>query len=140
LASAMVALVCGCNPSVSHRQYRNAGGLPPNQAVTLYVGYPHTESFCAEQPLVGRIVYKVFGSDVTVLLGVNGLPHQRLANLAWRNNDLRGYVLGSFSNDARGRAIQSSLRFFRPGEVRGVGLVLSTGPSDASMVGKLSPC
>jgi hypothetical protein len=140
LASIMVVLICACSSHTTNRPVSLLGVPSSNQTIALYGGYPDTESFCAEKPLVGRIVYKVLGSDVTLLLGVNGLPHKQLVNLAWRNNDVRGYVVASFVSDTHGQAIQSSLRFFRPGEVRGVGLVVTSGRSDEAVVGRLSPC
>ncbi len=141
LLSLLVVSLAACSggsPTAKHTT-PTVGTPPLNQTVAVESGYPQTESFCAEPPLTGGIVYKVTGSAARLDLHLTKLPNQALVGLDWRNNDARGYLIAAFSTDSHGQAIQSSLRFFRPGEAEGVGLVVTTD-SDRTVVGRLGPC
>ena len=115
---------------------------PPPNPITVPVesGYGMSEPFCAIPSLSGRITYEVIDGEATLLLNVRGLPHDETIGVDWLNNNVRGYLVATFATDGRGGAIQESLRIFRPGEVKGLGLVLTTGEVNQKTVGRLRPC
>jgi hypothetical protein len=144
LASALVVSLVACSGgSTTAKRTSPTFRIPaPNQKVAIETGYSETESFCAQTPLTGGVMYKVKSSEASLDLYLSGLPKEALVGLDWRNNDVRGYLIAAFFTDSHGHAIQSSLRFFRPGEVKGVGLVVTT-ESDGrpeTVVGRLGPC
>ena len=103
-------------------------------------GFAGRERFCASSPLIGSILYNGTSGTATLDLAVGGLPPGRSVEVNWLNNGIRGYVVASFVTDAHGVADQSSLRFYRPGEARGAGLVLTTATASDERLGMLLPC
>ena len=58
----------------------------------------------------------------------------------WINNAVRGYTVAAFTTDDRGRAEAGSVRMFRPGEVKAIGLHLTRTDIDSTVLGQLRPC
>jgi len=82
-------------------------------------GFDHNEQFCGA---LGTIQYLVTKNKFKLRLHLAAAKATRQYEIVWRNNDVRGYTVGAFSTDASGDVRQASLKIFRPGEVRGVGL------------------
>ncbi|MGO8870079.1 MAG: neocarzinostatin apoprotein domain-containing protein [Acidimicrobiales bacterium] len=102
-------------------------------------GFGGQEYFCAQPPLTGDTEYDGTSGQATMHLAVGGLPPTSWVALDWVNNPVRGYTIGSFTTDATGRSVQTSLTLVRPGEVRGYQLVL-TAAGGAQTLGILWPC
>ena len=129
-ASLFALLVAACAGSAQ----------PATPLVSVEGGFAANENFCAEAPLSGTIRYEVKDGAVTFDVRVGNLPHTSLIAIDWINDPVRGYTVAAFSTDATGRSIRDSLRMFRPGEVRGIGLHLAAADLDATVLGQLRPC
>lgn len=108
--------------------------------VDVQGGYASDEKFCATAPLTGTIRYMVSQGVATFALGVGGLPRRSVIAVEWINDAVRGYTVAAFNTDASGRAETDSLRMFRPGEVKAIGLRLTTADTASTAVGQLRPC
>jgi len=144
-APAIAALVAGCTPTASAPAAKASASLPsPSQTsrpaadVPVDGGFGKTELFCVRRHAVGAIGYQVADGRASLTLAVGGLPTSASLGVAWLNNRVRGYTIASFDTDPAGYAVQSSLRMFRPGEVRGAGMILSD--SKDHVVASLAPC
>lgn len=106
--------------------------------VALQNDYPQDETFCAREPLTGKIDYVVRGHRVTLRFHIEGLPRHSEVGVFWINNPARGYNIAFVRTTAAGTARQSTLRMFRGGEVYGQGLQLQN--SKFRPIGQLEPC
>jgi hypothetical protein len=88
----------------------------------------------------GSILYDGDSGAATMKVMVGGLPTNEEIAVNWLNNEVRGYVVASFSTDSTGFGRQPSLRLFRPGETRGAKLLLTAGNPQSTSVGVLQPC
>ena len=108
--------------------------------VDVQSGYASDEEFCATAPLTGTIRYTVNQGVATFAFDVGGLPHRSVIAVEWINDAVRGYTVAAFNTDAGGRAQTDSLRMFRPGEVKAIGLRLTTADTASTALGQLRPC
>ena len=80
-------------------------------------------------------------SHVKLRVHFAALRANRQYSVIWRNNAVRGYTIGVFSTTSSGSVRMGSLRLFRPGEVRGIGVeVYFLVGLVASGMKKLAPC
>lgn len=140
LQSVIVLALAACSTTGTSTSSSTAPIRPANRSVAVGGGYGGRENFCADAPLKGQILYDGTGGYAALSLSVAGLPPNRLVGLNWQNNDVRGYLIASFQTGPTGRSRQSTLRVFRPGEVRGIGLVLTGSGDQAPVLGRLAPC
>jgi hypothetical protein len=116
-------------------------GVVPGQTVPVgRDGFAGRERFCATNPLIGSILYNGTTGAATLDLAVGHLPADRAVEVNWVNDPARAYVVASFATNPNGVADQSSLRFYRPGEQRGIRLVLTTAGESDQRLGSLLPC
>jgi hypothetical protein len=137
-AVALLVTSCGSGGTAKSAPSSTEVRVPATTPVNTGFGGP--EYFCAQPPLNGTIAYFGTSGDVSIRVAVRGLPSERFVVLNWLNNTVRGYVIGSFSTDARGTSIPSSLRLFRPGEERGYQILLTTAAGEPTSLGVLWPC
>jgi NADPH-dependent ferric siderophore reductase len=78
---------------------------------------------------------------VAIKLFLTPMKPDRQYSVAWRNNKVRGYTIGVFSTNRSGDVRRGSVRMFRPGEVRGVGIDVyyHEGNTPSGLV-RLMPC
>jgi hypothetical protein len=88
-------------------------------SVPVQSGYDVDEQFCG--PL-GEIHYVATKHDVKISLDLTAAKARRQYEIIWRNNNVRGYTIGAFSTTNTGVVQRGTLKLFRPGEVRGVGV------------------
>ena len=136
LAAGLVLLGCGSGRG----PVRPATTTSSTSPVAVQTGYGGHERFCAERPLTGSIDYDGTTGFVRITLEVGGLPRESPVALDWLNNTVRGYTIAGFSTDRSGRAVQSSLRVFRPGELRGYQVLLARSDVSQAPLGRLLPC
>ncbi len=136
-----MASVAGCGqPGNSGRQSTATTTATFRNTVPVGGEYGGREDFCAVAPLTGHILYDGTTGSAVLTLSVGGLPRNARVGVNWSNDHIRGYLIASFETDSKGRARQSSLRFFRPGEVRGVEVILTGSGTQAPLLGRLEPC
>jgi hypothetical protein len=103
-----------------------AGGLVLVRAVTsaptsVQSGYDASERFCGT---TGEIQYVALRKQVEIRASLTAEKPNRQYSVIWQNNKVRGYTIGVFSTNASGEIRPGSLRLFRAGEVRGVGVMI----------------
>jgi hypothetical protein len=132
--------MAGCGqPGNSIHQATTATTLMFHKTVPVQGEYGGRENFCAAAPLSGHILYDGTTGSAVLTLSVGGLPRNNLVGVNWSNNHIRGYLLATFETDSKGTARQASLHFFRPGEVRGVEMILTGSGIQAPVLGRLEP-
>jgi len=89
--------------------------------IPVQSGYDAGEQFCGS---VGVIQYVALKSRVELRLLLAAVKPNRQYSVDWQNNKVRGYTIGAFSTNGSGAVRRRSLRLFRPGEVRGIGVVI----------------
>ena len=102
-------------------------------------GYGGNQTFCAPQPLIGTISYRVRSGRASIRAVIRHLPKSALVGINWANNDVRGYLIGTLRSDKRGDSIPGSERLFRSAESRGYNLIL-TWPNNAHPLATMWPC
>ena len=141
LVGVIVVSSAGCGQSeTSGRQSTAPTNAAIRKTVPVQGEYGGREDFCAVSPLTGHILYDGTTGSAVLTLSVGGLPRITWVGVNWSNNHTSGYLIAAFETNSKGMARQSSLRFFRPGEVRGVELVLTGSGSQAPLLGRLEPC
>ncbi len=121
--------------------FADAGATPASSnhlATPVQSGFGGSEDFCAQPPLRGVVQYRSHDGSATMRVAAKGLARNTLVYVNWVNNTVRGYVVGTVKTDHLGSTIPRSLKLFRPGEVRGYKIVLSTASSRTA--GSLWPC
>jgi hypothetical protein len=116
LAASTIALSgCAGTPGT------DANLLPAVTSASLPVqtGFNRNEQFCGA---LGTIQYLVAKNKFKLRLHLAALKADRQYEIVWRNNNVRGYTIGAFSTDASGGVRHVSLKIFRAGEVRAIGL------------------
>lgn len=114
--------------------------IGPSGSVTVQTGFGGTEAFCATGGVTGSVVYAASGGSVTMTVDVAGLPPRAQVGVNWLNDPVRGYNIAAFETDGSGRAQESTLRLFRPGEKRGYRLQLAAVDTAGTVLGWLDPC
>jgi hypothetical protein len=90
---------------------------------------------------VGEVQYVAIKRQVELKLILTPIRANRQYLVDWRNNNVRGYTIGVFSTDRVGAIRKGSVRMFRPGEVRGVGVdVYYLVGNTPSGLMRLTPC
>jgi len=90
-------------------------------SIRVQSGYDKNEKFCGES---GEILYEVNKNHVKLSLDLANLKSERQYQIDWRNNDVRGFAIGAFSTNNSGAIRDGSLKMFRAGEVRGIGILI----------------
>ena len=139
LVALLAVGVASCGGSASASDVPVGGRPAEASSVPVQSGYGSNETFCAEQPLKGTILYLVRSGRATLHVAVRGLPRRALIGVNWANNTVRGYLVGTLRTDGRGVSIASSSKLYRTGETRGYRLVL-TWPRNTYAIGNLWPC
>jgi hypothetical protein len=75
---------------------------------------------------------------LTVVIG--GLPPDSGVYVDWWNDDIRGYIIGSFSTDSAGTQIPFSVSRGCLTELRGVEMVFESVTIPPTVFGRLQPC
>ena len=114
--------------------------ISPAGSTSIQLGFGGTEAFCATSGLSGSVVYAPSGDMVTMTVDVAGLPPGAGVTINWLNNQIRGYEIAAVDADFSGRAQESTLRMFRPGESRGYRLQFATEAGTSRILGWLDPC
>jgi hypothetical protein len=136
-----VASVAACGQAgTSGRQATATTSTTFLKTVPVQGEYGGREDFCAVAPLTGHILYDGTTGSAVLTLSAGGLPRGSWVGVNWSNDHIRGYLIASFETDSKGTARQSSLRFFRPGEVRGVEMILTGSGTQAPLLCRLEPC
>jgi hypothetical protein len=123
----LVALVlltgCGGSSSGSAAGVRldAASRVVVSPPVAVQSGYSTSEAFCGRG---GRVEYVVRGRQVRLDVQLGQLRPDRQYAIDWLNNDVRGYTVGSFMTNGAGKLEPGSFKLFRPGEVRGIEIVI----------------
>ena len=106
--------------------------------IPVQSGYDASELFCGA---TGEIQYLAKNREVELKLFLTPMKPDRQYSVAWRNNKVRGYTIGVFSTNRSGDVRRGSVRMFRPGEVRGVGIDVyyHEGNTPSGLV-RLMPC
>jgi hypothetical protein len=106
--------------------------------IPVQSGYDASELFCGA---IGEIQYLAKNGDVELRLFLTPVKADRQYSVAWRNNKVRGYTIGVFSTNRSGEVRRGSVRMFRPGEVRGIGIYVYyvVGNTPSGLV-RLMPC
>jgi len=117
----------------------------PTSTTTLppQAGYRGVETFCASAPLSGHVLYdgtegQLVPSVLTVAIG--GLLPNSGVYVDWSNNHIRGYIIASFSTDAGGTPIPTSVTMGRLAEVAGVEMILESTNVPPTVFGRLQAC
>jgi hypothetical protein len=129
-----------CAESGGGRAAPPTTGSAAPYVVSIQGGYASDEQFCALAPLSGSVRYSTRQGSATFELDVGGLPPQSLIAIDWINNAVRGYTVAAFDTDGNGQSETSSLRMFRPGEAKAIGLHLTTTNIASPVLGQLRPC
>jgi hypothetical protein len=103
-------------------------------------GFGVLEYFCIQNPLTGEIDCNRTTGEASLRLAVGGLHPKKAVLVNGLNNTVRGYVVASFTATGDGPAAPSTLRFYRPGELRGYETILTTAATTPEAVGVLWPC
>jgi hypothetical protein len=90
-----------------------------SRSIPVQSGFNRDERFCGA---LGTIQYLVTKDYFKLRLHLAAAKADRQYEIVWRNNNVRGYTIGAFSTDAAGAVRQRSLKLFRAGEVRAIGL------------------
>ena len=103
------------------------------------------QRFCALAPLSGTVAYvsltdRRSARSATLNVLVGGLPPNRQITVNWANGTGRAYVVASVDTDGTGSSVQTSVRLYRPGEVRGARVFLALTDPQATVVGTLTDC
>jgi hypothetical protein len=106
--------------------------------IPVQSGYDVSELFCGT---IGEVQYVASKEHVELRLILTPIKANRQYVVAWRNNNVRGYTIGVFSTNGSGDVRRGSVRMFRPGEVRGIGVDIYylVGNSPIGLV-RLTPC
>ncbi len=143
LLGVAVASMAGCGQPGSSGHLSTATTATTfhfHETVAVQGEYGGREDFCAAAPLTGHILYDGTTGSAVLTLSVGGLPRNTLVGVNWSNDHIRGYLIATFETGSKGRAGQSTLHFFRPGEVKGVELILTGSGIQAPVLGRLEPC
>jgi hypothetical protein len=132
----LLLAACSSGGKTSQARPTTTGTEP----VAVQSGFRGKERFCAEAPLTGAIEYDGTSGTVRITVNVGGLPPASDISLDWQNDTVRGYTIAAFGTDRSSHSIQASLRIFRPGEVRGYQLLLTTADRATTPLGRLAPC
>ena len=89
--------------------------------IPVQLGYDGNEQFCGT---LGKIQYVAIKHEVHFNLRLAAVEANREYSIDWQNNSVRGYTVGVFLTDHSGAIRKGSLRMYRPGEVRGIGLMI----------------
>jgi hypothetical protein len=114
-----------------------ATNLPPQ------AGFRGVEDFCGSAPLTGHVLYDGTAGQLlpgVLSVGIGGLPPNSTVYVDWSNDNVRGYIISSFSTDSTGKPIPSSVSMGRLPEVRGVEMVLESTTVPPTVYGHLQPC
>lgn len=117
-----------------------AASLPvvTSAPIPVQSGFDGSEQFCGT---IGVVQYVALKSHVKLRVHFTALRANRQYSIVWRNNAVRGYTIGAFSTTSSGSVRKGSLRLFRPGEVRGIGIeVYFLVGLVASGVERFAPC
>ena len=85
------------------------------------VRYDGNEQFCGT---LGKIQYVAIKHQVHFNFNLSAENANRQYLIDWQNNTVRGYTVGVFLTDHSGAIRKGSLRMYRAGEVRGIGLMI----------------
>ena len=132
------AAACGSGTGTPVTTRANPG--LPGATVAVQTEFAGNETFCASSPLTGTISYEVSDGEARLRLGVGGLPASRTVLVNWLNNSIRGYVIAEFATDSAGFSVNSSTRLYRPGEIRGYQIQLTSLDARDTVLGVLRPC
>ncbi|MHB8379425.1 MAG: hypothetical protein ACYDB2_05845 [Acidimicrobiales bacterium] len=120
-----------------------SGGLVALPAFTsapipVQSGYDASELFCGA---IGEVKYVAAKEHVELRLILTPIRANRQYVVDWRNNKVRGYTIGVFSTNRSGTVRRGSVRMFRPGEVRGIGVDIYylVGNTPSGLI-RLTPC
>ncbi len=97
------------------------GKVVASAPISVESGYDASERFCGTS---GEIQYVALQKRVELQLTLTSEKPKRQYSVIWQNNKVRGYTIGVFLTDTSGAVRQGSLRLFRAGEVRGVGITI----------------
>lgn len=89
--------------------------------IPVQSGYDGNEQFCGT---LGKIQYVAIKHQVHFNFNLSAVKANRQYLIDWQNNTVRGYTVGVFLTDHSGAIRKGSLRMYRPGEVRGIGLMI----------------
>ena len=92
-----------------------------SEPIPVQSGYNGNEKFCGT---LGKIQYVAIKQQVHFNFNLSAAKANRQYLIDWQNNNVRGYAVGVFSTDHSGAIRKGSLRMYRPGEVRGIGLMI----------------
>jgi hypothetical protein len=121
----------------------NGAGVVLLRAITsapipVQSGYDVDEQFCGT---FGVIQYEALKKRVELRLLLAPVKPNRQYSVDWQNNKVRGYTIGAFSTNGSGVVRRGSLRLFRPGEVRGIGVVIYSLVGNAPLgLERFKPC
>jgi|GEM_PF-1954005 len=96
-------------------------GTATSAPIPIQSGYDGNEQFCGT---FGKIQYVAIKHQVHLNLSLAAVNADRQYSIVWQNNTVRGYTVGVFLTDHSGAIRKGSLRMYRPGEVRGIGLMI----------------
>jgi len=89
--------------------------------IPVQSGYDGNEQFCGT---LGKIQYVAIKHQVHFNFNLSAENANRQYLIDWQNNTVRGYTVGVFLTDHSGAIRKGSLRMYRAGEVRGIGLMI----------------
>ena len=92
-----------------------------SEPIPVQSGYDGNEQFCGT---LGKIQYVAIKHQVHFNFNLFAVKANRQYLIDWQNNTVRGYTVGVFLTDHSGAIRKGSLRMYRPGEVRGIGLMI----------------
>ena len=92
-----------------------------SEPIPVQSGYDGNEQFCGT---LGKVQFVAIKHQVHFNLNLAAMKANRQYRIDWQNNAVRGYTVGVFSTDHSGAIRSGSLRMFRAGEVRGIGLMI----------------
>ena len=117
--AAMTFILSGCDKAInSSTDLLTAVASEP---IPVQSGYDGNEEFCGT---FGKIQYVAIKHQVHFNLKLAVLKENRQYLIDWQNNYVRGYTVGVFSTDHSGAIRRGSLKMFRAGEVRGIGVMI----------------
>ena len=92
-----------------------------SEPIPVQSGYDGNEQFCGT---LGKVQYVAIKHQVHFNLNLAAMKANRQYRIDWQNNYVRGCTVGVFSTDHSGAIRSGSLRMFRAGEIRGIGLMI----------------
>jgi hypothetical protein len=134
-------IVAALTPAFSGSATATAMGSRPgvtSAPIPVQSGYDESEQFCG---MMGVVQYVAIEKRVELRLRLAAVKANRQYSVAWQNNKVRVYTIGVFSSNGAGDVRRGSVRLFRPGEVRGIGVVIYYLVGDTSLgLERFRPC